>query len=48
MISHSILDFPKPSVPGSEAAWFWFSLILGGGNKSSKGEYWITFKHRVK
>lgn len=35
MISHYILDFPKPSVPGSAAVLFWFSLILG--RKKSKG-----------
>lgn len=46
MITHSRLDFPKPSVPGSAAGWFWFSLVLGegGGYKSSRGEYWINLK----
>lgn len=48
MISHSILDFPKPSVPGSEAAWFWFSLILGGEIKVQGENTGLTLKHRVK
>lgn len=36
MITHSRLDFPKPSVPGSAAVWFWFSLILDRGGEGIK------------
>lgn len=48
MISHYILDFLKPSVPGSAAVWVWFSLVLWGAKKNSRGEYWINLKHGVK